>query len=52
MSPGQKYCNRCAGIAVEEPLVGYTRSQQIYYARGVAPEANANIFLIDVNDPF
>ena len=45
----------CAGIAVGEPFKGYYftmdgKRESINYKGGVAPEANAKIFLIDTHD--
>ena len=48
------HATKCAGIAVGAPFDGYytkdNANQPIYYEGGVAPEANAKIFLIDTND--
>ena len=48
------HATKCAGIAIGEPFEGFATmgntTRPITYKGGVAPEANAKIFLIDTRD--
>ena len=48
------HATKCAGIAIGEPFEGFATMgntiRPIAYKGGVAPEANAKIFLIDLSD--